>query len=140
MNAPLLDQADGDAPMANVRDRRGGNFQASPSRRRNRTASTSSTSSLVPNPPSARSTCGCGSLRCTAHGFGKAMVITLIVAVCCAMPVCIWQLKEKGAENHIVAWFTGGVFAIMVRVCVRADVWRACALGASLSLHVYGVL
>lgn len=57
-----------------------------------------------------------GPMRVTAPCFGRGLVIGTVVVCLIALPICIWELKEKQhAEDHIVAWFVGGVFALLVR-------------------------
>lgn len=39
-----------------------------------------------------------------------------------ALPLMLWQLVNAGAERHIVAWFVGGLFAIIATTISVLDI------------------
>lgn len=64
-----------------------------------------------------------GPMRVTAPCFGRGLVIGTVVVCLIALPICIWELKEKQhAEDHIVAWFVGGVFALLACLISMIDI------------------
>lgn len=78
--------------------------------------------STEPGYARARVLISCGPMRVTSACFGKWLVVGTIVVVLAALPVCVWELRaERHAEAHIVAWFVGGVFALLVRPRLRVE-------------------
>jgi len=55
--------------------------------------------------------CGC-SYRCMQWAARVAFVLILTL-ILVAAGVIIWQIVVKHAENHIVAWFVGGIFTLL---------------------------
>lgn len=42
-----------------------------------------------------------------------AVFVLYGLAICVALPLCIWRLNEKKAASHVQAWFVGGLFVMM---------------------------
>lgn len=41
------------------------------------------------------------------------VVVTYIILLVIALPLCVVELNRKGASNHVQAWFVGGLFVMM---------------------------
>ncbi|RUS84043.1 hypothetical protein EGW08_008221 [Elysia chlorotica] len=56
----------------------------------------------------------CGTfVRLWRNWIRLAVFVLYGVAICIALPLCIWHLDEKRAAWHVQAWFIGGLFVMM---------------------------
>ena len=76
---------------------------------------------IAPSSPAAQRECGC-SYRCMQWA-ARALFAVVLALILAAAGVIIWQIVVQHAENHIVAWFVGGIFTLL---CVVRN-WRALA-------------
>ncbi|KAI8798615.1 transmembrane protein 184C, partial [Biomphalaria glabrata] len=42
-----------------------------------------------------------------------AVIIIYIILLVIAVPLCIWELEQNKAPDHVQAWFIGGMFVLM---------------------------
>ena len=58
---------------------------------------------------------------CSTLVLSRSVLVGTLVLVLAASGIAIWQLVDRHAENHIVAWFVGGIFTALSVVCAPQD-------------------